>query len=59
MNDRIYNFRRNGELEAAIMETRMDLDREALFTDTIEEHIRRITDTFEEEGDKKWPKIQE
>jgi hypothetical protein len=46
MKDRTYDFRRNGEREAAIMETRMDLDREALFTDTIEDPIRRITETL-------------
>ena len=39
-----YNHLRDCELEAAIIETKMELERGEVFSDTIEEHIRRISD---------------
>jgi len=46
MDFETYNHLRECELEAAIMETRLELERGEVFTDTIEEHIRRIADAL-------------
>ena len=39
-----YNHLRECELEAAIVETREELERGDVFKDTIDEHIKRIVD---------------
>jgi hypothetical protein len=39
-----YNHLRECELEAAIVETRKELEQGEVFKDTIDEHIKRITD---------------
>ena len=39
-----YNHLRECELEAAIVETRKELDQGEVFKDTIDDHIKRITD---------------
>ena len=39
-----YNHLRECELEAAIMETRRELEQGEVFKDTIDEHIKRIVD---------------
>jgi hypothetical protein len=46
MDFETYNHLRECELEAAIVETKKELDRGELFNDTIEEHIRRIADAL-------------
>jgi PHD/YefM family antitoxin component YafN of YafNO toxin-antitoxin module len=46
MDFETYNHLRECELEAAIMETRMELERGEVFSDTVEEHIRRIADAL-------------
>jgi PHD/YefM family antitoxin component YafN of YafNO toxin-antitoxin module len=46
MDFETYNHLRERELEAAIIETKKELDRGKLFNDTIEEHIRRIADAL-------------
>lgn len=39
-----YNHLRECELEAAILETKKELEQGKVFNDTIDEHIKRITD---------------
>lgn len=39
-----YNHLRECELEAAILETKKELEQGEVFNDTIDEHIKRITD---------------
>jgi PHD/YefM family antitoxin component YafN of YafNO toxin-antitoxin module len=46
MDFETYNHLRECELEAAVMETRMELEAGDVFTDTVEEHIRRIRDAL-------------
>lgn len=46
MDFETYNHLRECELEAAIMETRMEIERGEIFSDSVEEHIRRITDAL-------------
>ena len=46
MDFETYNHLRECELEAAIIETKKELERGKIFSDTIEEHIRRIADAL-------------
>jgi hypothetical protein len=59
MDIRTFDHLGEGELETALMEIRRELERGEDFTDTFAAHIRRITAALKEEGDAKWPKIQE
>jgi len=44
MDFETYNHLRECELEAAIVETKRELEQGEVFKDTIDEHIRRIVD---------------
>jgi hypothetical protein len=44
MDFETYNHLRECELEAAIVETKRELEQREVFKDTIDEHIRRIVD---------------
>jgi len=46
MDFETYSHLRECELEAAIVETKKELDRGEIFNDTIEKHIRRIADAL-------------